>query len=63
MTAIPDLGLVTIEEAADALRISRWTLRRLHQQGKGPRAIRVGGKVFYRRADLEAFIAEQGGDT
>ena len=32
------------------------TLAQWQLQGKGPRSIKVGGRVFYYRADLDAFI-------
>ena len=32
------------------------TLQRYRDQGKGPAYIRAAGKIYYRRADLEAYL-------
>ncbi len=50
---LPDM--VTKKEAADYLRISTVTLDRLRKQNLIP-AIRVGGRLKFRRSDLEAFV-------
>jgi excisionase family DNA binding protein len=46
-------------EAAAVLGISVATLRRWRLLGKGPRAIKLGSSVRYRRADLEEWISTQ----
>jgi hypothetical protein len=33
-------------------------LANLATQGKGPRVVKVGGRIFYFREDLDAFIRE-----
>lgn len=35
------------------------TLRTWRKQGRGPRSGRVGRRVLYKRADVEAWIEEQ----
>jgi excisionase family DNA binding protein len=49
--------LVTVNEAAEILRCSRHSLNRWRLVGGGPRFVRVGRRVRYRRTDLAAFIA------
>ncbi len=58
MTGTVDLfGLLTIAEAAAALRISRSKLYQLAEDGKVP-TVRVDGcgKVLFRRSELEAAL-------
>ena len=45
------------QEASDYLRMARQTLARWRCQGLGPRFVRIGGRIFYDVADLNAFIA------
>ena len=40
-------------------RLSPRTLERWRYQGTGPQYLKVGGRVVYRLADIEAFEAEQ----
>lgn len=46
------------EQAAAYLgpNISPKTLQNWRWQGRGPRFLKVGGKVFYRQSDLERFL-------
>lgn len=53
---LPD-GRMTRTDAARYLGHQPKTLAMWQLQGKGPRAVRVGGRVFYYRADLDKFIA------
>jgi hypothetical protein len=43
--------------AAAYLDVKPKTLAEWQRLGKGPMPRKVGGRVFYRRADLEAFVA------
>ncbi|GGH16086.1 hypothetical protein GCM10007036_16480 [Alsobacter metallidurans] len=52
----PKRGALTVEEAADFLRVSRATIWRLLQSGALPRA-RIGGRTVIRLVDAEAFLA------
>ena len=52
--------ILTIDEAAEYLAIPKatqytWRTRRV---GFGPRAVKMGGCLRYRRADLDAWIVE-----
>jgi excisionase family DNA binding protein len=53
-------GILTIDQAAAYLSIPKATLYtwRTRRAGFGPRAVKIGGCLRYRRADLDAWIAE-----
>ena len=50
-------GLLTEHEAADVTRLSTRTLERMRSTGTGPQYAKLGRRVLYRRADLEAWIS------
>lgn len=50
--------LFTMPEAAELLRKSTNTMRYLRQQGIGPKSFKMGRRVYYRREDLEKYIAD-----
>ena len=52
---LPD-GRMTREDAAKYLGREAKTLAMWQLQGKGPRSVLVGGRRFYFKADLDAFI-------
>ncbi len=52
-----DLEMLTNGEAAELLRIKGQTLRKWRLVGRGPVFTRIGGRVRYRKSDLEAFLA------
>jgi hypothetical protein len=52
---LPD-GRMTRDDAARYLGHQPKTLAMWKLHGKGPRSVKVGGRVFYFRADLDAFI-------
>ncbi|MET4807497.1 helix-turn-helix domain-containing protein [Limibacillus sp. MBR-115] len=51
----PD-GRLTAKEAARFLGHEPKTLANWRCQGKGPQPRKVGGRVFYRLEDLQAFV-------
>lgn len=51
------MTLLTQEEAARTLRISKTSLWRLRSRGK-IKAVQIGKKILFRLEDLEKFIAE-----
>lgn len=60
-----DVRLLTVQEVADAMRVSRMTVYRLIKAGHMP-AIRVGRHFRIRGADLERYLDTQtvgGGGT
>ena len=52
---LPD-GRMTRRDAARYLGAAEKTLAMWKVAGKGPRAVKVGGRCFYFRDDLDAFI-------
>jgi len=52
--------ILTIDEAAAYLAIPKATIYtwRTRRVGFGPRAVKMGGCLRYRRADLDAWIVE-----
>lgn len=53
---LPD-GRMTRKDAATYLGVALHTLNCWASDGKGPPFVRVGGKTFYFKAQLDAFIA------
>jgi predicted DNA-binding transcriptional regulator AlpA len=51
--------LLVTSEVAEMTRKPQATLRWYRHQGIGPKSGRLGGRVVYRRADVEAWIEEQ----
>jgi len=54
---IPSETLLTAGETARLLRCSLRTLDRERADGRGCPFVRIGGRIRYRRADVEAFVA------
>jgi predicted DNA-binding transcriptional regulator AlpA len=52
-------GFLTIKEAAGLLGKSRWTLNLWRVKKIGPPWYKVGGSVYYKRADILTWIEEQ----
>jgi hypothetical protein len=48
--------LLVTTEAAKRLGVAPQTLSRWRCEGRGPDYLKVGGKVFYARSDLDAFL-------
>lgn len=51
--------LLSIEELADYLNIPVSTIRDWRTDGKGPRAIRLGGRLRFAVSDVQAWLGEQ----
>lgn len=51
--------LLTIEETAQKLRITRRTFERYRKAGKAPRPILVNGKELYPISHINEFILQQ----
>lgn len=56
MIVTPD-GRMSREHAAKYLGVAAQTLANWRSLGRGPKSLKLGGKVFYRITDLDAFIA------
>ena len=52
---LPD-GRMTRRDAARYLGVAEKTLAMWQLTGKGPRIVKVGGRVFYFICDLDAFV-------
>jgi excisionase family DNA binding protein len=50
---------LNIQEVADLTRAPVETVRYWRKTGTGPKAFKVGRRVLYRRADVEAWIQQQ----
>jgi excisionase family DNA binding protein len=50
--------LLTTKEAAEVLRLKPHTLENMRSQGKGPIFMKLGGRVFYHRADLRTWLRD-----
>ena len=57
---LPD-GRLSREDAATYLGLKPKTLAMWQLAKKGPRAVRVGGRIFYYQADLDAFVRGEAG--
>lgn len=54
-TELPDL--LTPEDLIDlAPATSPWVWKRLRAEGKGPRFVRIGRRVFYPRTEVQEWI-------
>lgn len=53
------MDLLTTAEVAELLRTSTETLRYWRHNGNGPKSAKLGRRVMYRRADLEAWVEAQ----
>jgi len=54
-----DDELLDTERVAKVCGLSEVTLRKWRITGEGPRFVRLGRAVRYRRADLDAYLAER----
>ncbi len=52
---LPD-GRMTRDDAARYVGLASKTLSNLELRGEAPRSVKLRGRVFYFRADLDAFI-------
>jgi len=55
----PVFDLLTPEEAAELIRIETDTLNKWRFEGRGPRFIKLGSSVRYRRSDLATYLDQQ----
>jgi excisionase family DNA binding protein len=51
-----DLGLLTVEEVATALRTSKKAVYQMFARGRGPRVTKIGRRKLVRREDLLHFL-------
>ncbi len=53
---VSTVQLLTIEQVAELTQVSARTLRRLHERGKVPPAVRVGRALRWRESDIRKWI-------
>ncbi len=51
--------MFTTQEICGLLRISRRTLSAWRHNGRGPRAMRIGGQLRFIKEDLDEWLGEQ----
>lgn len=51
--------LLKPREAGAEIKTSEATLASWRCLGKGPKYVKLGGKIFYRRGDLQAYVADR----
>ena len=51
--------VLTQDQLAARLHLSVRTLERMRQEGSGPRFSKLGKKILYRWADVEAWLADR----
>jgi excisionase family DNA binding protein len=54
-----DSDLLLLEEVAEMTRLSTSTLRWLRHRNEGPPGFKMGRRVMFRRAAVEAWISER----
>jgi predicted DNA-binding transcriptional regulator AlpA len=59
----PACELLTAADLCSLLKLDARTLRVLRHEGRVPEPIKLGRSLRWRRAEIEAWIAEQGGDA
>lgn len=53
------MDLLNLPEASQFTRVPEATLRYWRSQGTGPPSFKLGRRIFYRKADVDAWLAEQ----
>lgn len=56
LTASKVFNLMTLEEVSEMTRVPAATLRYYRHKGTGPKSAKIGGRVMYRREDVEAWL-------
>lgn len=56
MTATTLISRLTVPEAAKHLGVGVSTLDKMRMQGRGPRYLKLGSRIFYRQSDLDAYL-------
>lgn len=48
--------MLTVSDLAELLKVEKQSVYWMNKTGRGPKRIRVGREVRYRRADVEAWL-------
>ena len=54
-----DDPLVPVEDLAAEVKVAVQTIYNWHSAGKAPRAHRIGRRLFFRRSDVDSWIASR----
>lgn len=46
----------TVSEAANYVGVAKSTLDKMRQEGRGPRYVKLGTRVYYRGPDLDQYL-------
>ena len=49
-------SILTESDLADQLKVSTKLLQKMRQEGTGPKYVKIGRLVRYRRQDIEAYL-------
>jgi hypothetical protein len=55
-TSSPAADLITLDELCEMGRMGKDAYRHLRRQGKTPTAYKLGKRLYFRRADAEAWL-------
>lgn len=55
--------LLNLDELAEYLGVKKGAIYKWRVEGKGPRAIKVGKHLRFRRSDIKAWLDDQRDDT
>jgi excisionase family DNA binding protein len=56
MVPVSSSSMLTPDDVAELLRVSRFTLENWRFEGSGPDWFRIGRRIRYRRSDLDAWV-------
>lgn len=51
--------LLSVAEAVKYIRLSESSLSRMRKNNTGPKFVQMGTRVYYRKADLDAYVESQ----
>ena len=57
MDTVVTRNYLNVRQAADFIGISKSSLDKQRLSGKGPRYLRVGSRILYRRDDIDAWLS------
>jgi len=52
-------NLLTLDEVCDIARITKSGYRHLRAIGRAPRAVRMGRRLYFDRADIDSWLASR----
>ncbi|MCD0280470.1 helix-turn-helix domain-containing protein [Xanthomonas melonis] len=52
----PERERMSVPDAARYMGMSKSTMDKMRHEGRGPRYLKIGGRIFYRVSDLDAYL-------